>query len=215
VCKVILICFVTGCNITGVDLVIVLDISMSVHRREAVQPILQFTRRIIQRLDVGLDSTLVGVAFFANYTRFHFGLQEHTSRQALLSAKDKLSMDYPEERFTNFVPLLRFLSEVSDDTSWGFRPDYPDVAIIVTDGRSTDHRRGKELGPAVEEFRRQSIYQLYAVGVGNASLMELVMITGSTTTTFFANELDDRTLAQTAQRLTERLCSRSELNFSP
>lgn len=183
---------------------------MSVHRRKAVQPLLQFTRRIIQRLDVGLDSTLVGIAFFANYSRFHFGLQEHTSRQALLSAVDELSMDYPEERFTNFVPLLRFLSEVSDDTSWGFRPDYPDVAIIVTDGRSTD----QELGPAVEEFHRQSIYELFAVGVGNAGLTELAMITGSTTTVFFANGLDDRTLTQTAQRLTERLCSRSKLNFS-
>ena len=203
---------VTGCE-TGIDLVIVLDVSYSIHKRKAVQPLLRFTRRIIQRLDIGLDSNLVGIVLFANDSRFHFGLQQHTSRRALLSAIDALSRDYPNRRQTYFVPLFNLLSETKDNSSFGFRPEYPDVAIIVTDGRPTD-KPPEAFTLALDNFHRQDIYQLYAVGVGKANLMELARITKDRSTAFFANSLDDATLAEVARRLTERLCSRSKLNVS-
>ena len=203
---------VTGCNIAGIDLVIVLDVSFSIHANKAVRPLLEFTRRIIQRLDIGLDSSLVGVAFFASNASFHFGLNQHTSRQALLSAIDELSGSYPSKRGTNFVPVLNLLNETNDDPTLGFRPGYPDVAVIVTDGRSSDE--DEMLEQAIEEFKMLDIYQLYAVGVGAANLKQLERLTGDRTTAFFASQLDDTTLVQVAQKLTERLCSRSKLNVS-
>ena len=202
---------VTGCE-TGIDLVIVLDVSLSIHRRNAVQPLLRFTRRVIQSLDIGLDSNLVGIVLFANNASFHFGLQQHTSRQALFSAIDVLSRDYPNRRQTYFVPVFNLLNETKDNSSFGFRPSYPDVAIIVTDGRPTDEPPETFI-QTLEDFHNQDIYQLYAVGVGKANLTQLAKITGDSSTAFFANSLDDATLAKVAQRLTQRLCSRSKLNI--
>ena len=163
-------------------------------------------------MDIGLDSNLVGIVLFANDSRFHFGLQQHTSRQALFSAIDALSQNYPNRRQTYFVPVFNLLNETKDNSSFGFRPSYPDVAVIVTDGRPTD-KPPETFTQTLEDFHGQDIYQLYAVGVGKANLTQLAKITGDSSTAFFANSLDDATLTKVAQRLTQRLCSRSKLNI--
>ena len=130
------------CEIGGIDLVFVLDTSFSIinHQTESgrinLWPTLRnFTVQISSMLDIGLDQSLVGLIRFARRADIIFNLQEHTSSDMLIPAIQRV----PQGRGrTNTHNALRLLRQSAIDGRMGLREGRPHVAVIVTDGRSSD-----------------------------------------------------------------------------
>ena len=186
-------------------MVIALDVSRSITRHNLINLVLNFAKRIVQRLDVSLSTNLIGVIQFGQKAEFSFTLQEYTTTSDVLSAINDFSKNYPQHLQTSFVPLLQLLGRSANDVSLGFRPNYPNVGIIITDGKSTT---AENLESEAVKLHNKRLYQLYAVGVGKgaASLEELEMITKDITTVFLERELDDEKILQLERRLYQRLC---------
>ena len=164
---------------------------------------LKFTKRVVKRLDISLRTNLIGLVQFGFDASFVFPLQRYTSTRDVLSALDEFGKMYPRHNKTNFVPLLEFLGTSANDQSLGFRPNYSNVAVVITDGRSTDT---SNLSSAAMALHNRGVYQRYAVGVGNANLNELEVITDDEKTAFFESQLNDETIRQLERQLFKHLC---------
>ena len=200
------------------DVVFVLDDSQSIHRRRsgaAYDEMIKFVRRVVNNsLDIGPQKSLVGVMFFAgrDYQEFQFGLNNHTNKADLLNAIDDLQ---PQMRTgTTFVPVLQLLKSSEND---GFRPGFPKIAVLVTDG-ITPNNRAEELMMTAEQFHNQSNFTLFVVGiVGNngADRDQLRTIAGNDLNVFAIENITEDTLRGLENTLATQLCgTQSKQNHS-
>jgi len=202
------------------DVVFVLDDSQSIHSHNsrAYDEMIQFVRRVVNNsLDIGPQKSLVGVMFFAgkHYHKFQFGLNNHTNKADLLNAIDDLQ---PQMRSgTRFVPVLQLLKSSENDQSLGFRPGFPKIAVLVTDG-ITPNNRAEELMMTAEQFHNQSNFTLFVVGVvGNhgADRDHLRTIAGNDLNVFAIKNITEDTLRGLENTLATQLCgTQSKQNHS-
>ena len=144
------------CEIGGVDLVFVLDSSFSI-RSEGLWPAMRnFTVQVSSMLNVG--KSLVGLIRYTRRAEIIFNLQEHTSNDTLIPA---LQSAPPGRGTTLTHNALRLLRQSATDGRMGLREGRPHVAVIVTDGRSSD--RNATIRQA-NRLHEENIYQVYAVG---------------------------------------------------
>ena len=192
---------VTGCVIGGIDLVFALDSSISI-RSEGFNLIKDFVKQISRRLVIGLDNSLVGVILFGDDSRIAFNLPDNTNETELTSAIDRLR--YLRLRGTNTHTALELLQEGGRDGRLGLRDGRPHVAIIVTDGRSTNSRA---LESAARALHAADIYQVYAAGVGDrVDESELQLIASDDSLVFTIDTFDFLAIQQLQDRISEQLC---------
>ena len=194
------------------DVVFVLDDSQSIHRRRsgaAYDEMIKFVRRVVNNsLDIGPQKSLVGVMFFAgrDYQEFQFGLNNHTNKADLLNAIDDLQ---PQMRAgTRFVPVLQLLKSSENNQSLGFRPGFPKIAVLVTDG-NTPNNHAEELMMTAEQFHNQSNFTLFVIGiVGNngADRDQLRTIAGNDLNVFAIENITEDTLRGLENTLATQLC---------
>ena len=183
----------------------VLDVSVSVHHQNGtVAAIKRFTRNIVRELEIGQQSTLVGIVFFAENATFNITLNQYTTNDSLLQAINNIS--YPEKRGTRFVRVLQLLNATANNQSLGFRPDFKNVGIIVTDGRSKNEP--KNLEETAEMFHNSGVYDLlFAVGVSDrVDKTELEIITNNKETAVLLDNIDDRAFDNLQQTVIQQLC---------
>jgi len=182
-----------------------LDISRSLDN-VARDTLVNFTRNVINALDIGLNKTLVGIIFFARNARYSFTLNQYTTKTRLLQAVDDIAMNYPRERGTRFVPVYNLINATAFNASLGFRANFSNVGIILTDGRSRDNPDSLE--DTVEQFHNGCILDdLFAVGFTNRSnITELQLLTGDDTTAFHSANLSAPAIANIQQNIIQRLC---------
>ena len=198
------------CTTNGYDVVFVLDISVSIQKNVLVGSIRNFTTRVVSFLDIGLTRSLVGLMYFAGDARVVFDLQQYRSKHTLTSALKEI--DYPKEKGTKYIPILHLLNATAHSDSIGFRPDYPNIAIILTEGKSKDEPR--TLRREAKKFHMEQLYQLFAVGIGNADQDQLDTITGDPSMVFLVDNLDEPALEQLEKNLSQQLCkNRSKFNI--
>ncbi|XP_065916128.1 adhesion G protein-coupled receptor E2-like isoform X2 [Dysidea avara] len=190
------------CTTNGYDVVFVLDISVSIQKNVLVGSIRNFTTRVVSFLDIGLTRSLVGLMYFAGDARVVFDLQQYRSKHTLTSALKEI--DYPKEKGTKYIPILHLLNATAHSDSIGFRPDYPNIAIILTEGKSKDEPR--TLRREAKKFHMEQLYQLFAVGIGNADQDQLDTITGDPSMVFLVDNLDEPALEQLEKNLSQQLC---------
>ncbi|XP_065916114.1 uncharacterized protein [Dysidea avara] len=190
------------CTTNGYDVVFVLDISVSIQKNVLVGSIRNFTTRVVSFLDIGLTRSLVGLMYFAGDARVVFDLQQYRSKHTLTSALKEI--DYPKERGTKYISILHLLNATAHSDSMGFRPDYPNIAIILTEGKSKDEPR--TLRREAKKFHMEQLYQLFAVGIGNADQDQLDTITGDPSMVFLVDNLDEPALEQLEKNLSQQLC---------
>ena len=92
----------------------------------------------------------------------------------------------------------------------GLRPGYSHVAIIVTDGESSNEMATLI---AANKLCTAGIYhQIYAVGISRADVTELYVIAGDPSHVFFTNNFNSTAIAALQQNVIQKMCNTSELS---
>ena len=156
---------VSGCNIAGVDLVFVLDSSGSIGATN-FNSMRNFVTTVVNALNIGQNRSQVGVIVFSDVVRIQFHLNTYSNKASLLSAIP--SIPYIGSGTNTADALYTLINEGFD----GARPvsqGIPRVAIVVTDGKSSDPDRTVQAAAVLH----QTSFMTYAVGIRGADINEL------------------------------------------
>ncbi|XP_065901690.1 adhesion G protein-coupled receptor E2-like [Dysidea avara] len=190
---------IDGCDNAGIDLVFVLDGSGSVGS-DRFQMIREFTMKIANSLTIGSQDSLVGVIVFSSSASIHFSLLQHTNATTLEQALN--SIPYPGG-VTDTAEALQLLLSSAQNGRMGIRDGHPHIAIVVTDGLSSN---GAATLADANALHAANIYQVYAAGLGNANLDELNAIASDPSLVFFTNEFNADSVADLTGNFTQMIC---------
>ena len=190
---VLLLRLLTECQTRGIDLIFILDSSGSVGASN-FQNVRDFVANLVSQLEIGPDSTRVGLINFASSATVQFSLNTHQDSSSLLQAI--AIVPFTGGGTNTAAALTTLLSEFS--TVNGARPlqeGIPRVTIVVTDGQSNN--------PTATIVAANNVHAsniiAFAVGVGsNIPIAELNAIASDPDSrfvrllsTFNADELRD------------------------
>uniref|UniRef100_A0A3P9PLA8 Matrilin 4 n=1 Tax=Poecilia reticulata TaxID=8081 RepID=A0A3P9PLA8_POERE len=151
------------CKSGPVDLVFLIDSSRSVRPHE-FETMRKFLIDILDTLDIGLDTTRVGVVQYSSQVRSEFSLKTHSKLENMVKAINEI---VPLAQGTMTGLAIRYLMNEAFSPGQGDRPKVPNVAVIVTDGRPQDR-----VAEVAAEARERGI-EIYAVGVARADMTSL------------------------------------------
>ncbi|XP_013871522.1 matrilin-4 isoform X2 [Austrofundulus limnaeus] len=151
------------CKSGPLDLVFLIDSSRSVRPHE-FETMRKFMIDILNTLDIGLDTTRVGVVQYSSQVRSEFSLKTHSKLENLVKAINEI---IPLAQGTMTGLAIRYLMNEAFSPEQGDRPKVPNVAVIVTDGRPQDR-----VAEVAAEAREKGI-EIYAVGVARADMASL------------------------------------------
>ncbi|XP_014865862.1 PREDICTED: matrilin-4 isoform X8 [Poecilia mexicana] len=151
------------CKSGPVDLVFLIDSSRSVRPHE-FETMRKFLIDILNTLDIGLDTTRVGVVQYSSQVRSEFSLKTHSKLENMVKAINEI---VPLAQGTMTGLAIRYLMNEAFSPGQGDRPKVPNVAVIVTDGRPQDR-----VAEVAAEARERGI-EIYAVGVARADMTSL------------------------------------------
>ena len=161
----------------------------------------EFAESVANTLTIGPQDSLVGVIVFNSSASIHFDLQQHTSATTLLPAINP-GVPYPGGG-TNTADALELLLSSAQDGTMGIRNGRPQLAVVVTDGRSNNRRRTRE---AASILHAAGIYQVYVAGLGNADMAEVNIIASDPSLVFFSNEFDMDSVIELMENFTQLIC---------
>uniref|UniRef100_A0A3B3VEC5 Matrilin 2 n=1 Tax=Poecilia latipinna TaxID=48699 RepID=A0A3B3VEC5_9TELE len=157
------------CKATALDFVFVIDSSRSI-RPEDYDKVKTFIINLLQFLDVGLNSTRVGLLQYGSVVQPEFSLNTHTSKAQVEEAVRNMQ-HLATGTMTGLA--IQYTMEVAFTEEQGARPkslQIPRIAMVVTDGRPQD---------TVEEIAaeaREAGIQIFAIGVGRVEMKTLKAI---------------------------------------
>ncbi|XP_067316540.1 matrilin-4 isoform X2 [Pseudorasbora parva] len=151
------------CKSGPVDLVFIIDGSRSVRPHE-FETMRKFMIDIIHELDIGLESTRVGVVQYSSQVQNVFSLKAFSKTEQMVKAINEI---IPLAQGTMTGLAIRYAMNVAFSAEEGARRNVPHVAVIVTDGRPQD--RVAEVAAAA----RESGIEIYAIGVARADMTSL------------------------------------------
>ncbi|KFQ04637.1 Cartilage matrix protein, partial [Haliaeetus albicilla] len=157
------------CRTKPTDLVFVIDSSRSVRPHE-FEKVKVFMSRVIEGLDVGPNSTRVGVINYASAVKNEFSLKTYQTKAGLLQAVRRIE---PLSTGTMTGLAIQFAISRAFSDSEGARvrsPNFNKVAIVVTDGRPQDGVQD------VSARARAAGIEIFAIGVGRVDMHTLRQI---------------------------------------
>lgn len=193
----------TELNCTGIptDIVFVLDSSSSIWEPH-FQKQLDFVSYVVNQTDIGLgpQQVRVGVEIFANEAHVKVNLYESRNKEELNQKINRIRRVIGD---TNTADALNKLRETMFQTEQGSRPGVKRVAIILTDGASSDEAATQVAAKAC----RDEHIQIFAVGIGHLiSLSELMGIASKPTEKFFIRTPNYEALDQIRETVVQRTC---------
>ena len=202
--KIVHICY-AGCELDGVDVVLVLDNSKSINRNSKNWPlIINFAASVATFLDIGLNNSLMGVILFGGDAIIHFNARQYLDQASLVEAINNSA--YNISKGTNTWLALELLRESSQPNgAMMLREDFPAIAIVVTDGRSHNHT-ATEI--AAQELHDSKIFdQVYAVGIGRVNETELRSIASDPSLAYFLKEFEESLFNELQQNFSQQFCN--------
>ncbi|XP_070196478.1 uncharacterized protein [Littorina saxatilis] len=191
---------------TEADIVFVLDSSASV-RESNFKLLLSFVNSLTKDWDIGPDSIRVGVEKFSVKTNTEFHLNQFNDKQQLMNATNNIKFN---PGTTNTADALRHLKDVMFKSSNGDRPGVPNIAIIITDGKSNNVSKTKTQAEAA----RKAGIALLVMGVGKGiSKGELQNITGQSDRVFVAKSFFE--MGDIKAVLQEQTCRATDASQTP
>ncbi|KAJ0069114.1 hypothetical protein NL108_018061 [Boleophthalmus pectinirostris] len=124
----------------------------------------KFMIDILNELDIGPDTTRVGVVQYSSQVRSEFSLKTHTKMDAIVKNINEI---IPLAQGTMTGLAIKYVMNVAFTEAEGDRPKVPNVAVIVTDGRPQDR-----VAEVAAEARDKGI-EIFAVGVARADMTSL------------------------------------------
>jgi len=168
----------------------------------------EFTMQISSLLDIGLNRSLVGLIAYSNSSNLIFNLLEHNSNEHTLLSALRYVPYILRRILPQWIPntgkALRHL-RTSADHEMGLREGRPHVAIVFTDGISSN-RRG-----TIREANRLHIetdYHVFAVGIGYVGTEELAKIATSPLLAIVAQGFTEAAIQKVEQNVSQQLCQR-------
>nr|XP_020462612.1 cartilage matrix protein [Monopterus albus] len=154
------------CQARPTDLVFIIDSSRSVRPSEFEQ-VKVFLAKVIEGLDVGPNTTRVGVINYASRVKNEVSLKTHRTKAGLIKAVSKIE---PLSTGTMTGLAIQFALNVAFSEGEGARvksPDISKIAIIVTDGRPQDNVKD------VAQRAWDAGIEIFAIGVGRVDMKTL------------------------------------------
>ncbi|KAM6981018.1 matrilin-4 [Aplochiton taeniatus] len=151
------------CKPGPVDLIFIIDSSRSVRPHE-FETMRKFMIDIIKTLNVGPTATRVGVVQYSSQVQNEFSLKAHAKMSAMVKSINEI---IPLAQGTMTGLAIKYAMNVAFTAEEGDRPDVPNVAVIVTDGRPQDR-----VAEVATEARGKGI-EIFAVGVARADMASL------------------------------------------
>ena len=181
------------------DVVFVIDTSGSIGSSR-FQLIREFTANITTELIRNSPRSAVGVILFASTAYIRFTLQTYTNLSSILSAINQLPYSGGG---TDTDEALTLLLSAAQNGVLGLRNDSSKVAIIITDGQSSDQSATLLAAAALHA---SNIFDVYAVGVDGANLDELEGIASNPNFVFFTSSFNSTGLQLLQSRIIPQLC---------
>ncbi|NWU56662.1 CO6A6 protein, partial [Dromas ardeola] len=188
------ICTIEACKEMKADVMFLLDSSGSIGD-ENFRKMKNFTRELVNRIDVGADRMQIGVVQFSDKPKEEFKLNTYSTKRDILSAIDGIS---PLQSTTLTGEALKFMLKYFQAGS-GSRHAVKKILILITDGESQD-----EVGAPARVLRHTGI-TIYSVGVFNANKTQLEEISGKRERVFYVENFD--ILSQIKSDLIFEMCS--------
>ncbi|KAK3798993.1 hypothetical protein RRG08_050229 [Elysia crispata] len=142
---------------TMADIVFLVDSS---GQEEIFKSFLNFIKSYIKDLDIGQDNIRVGIEMFSNRPYNEINLNRYNSKEELTKRINRIE---PRRGGRDTAAAIKYMENSMFKTANGDRPEVPNIAIILTDGKST---RPEETKLAAERARNNGIV-IFSVGVGN------------------------------------------------
>ncbi|KAG7217829.1 hypothetical protein INR49_009317 [Caranx melampygus] len=158
-----------------------------------------FLRSVVSGLDIGPDKVRVGLAQYSDEAYQEFLLKDHMDRQSLLNEIDTFPY---RTGGTQTGKAIKFLVDTYFTAEAGSRANQrvPQIAVIVTDGDSTDD----VVGPA--QILRGHGVLVFAIGVGKANRKELQSIASRPSERFMSMINSYQDLVHSTEELLKTVC---------
>ncbi|XP_052832692.1 collagen alpha-1(XII) chain-like [Octopus bimaculoides] len=187
------------CKNMKADIVLIIDGSNSIGETKFDQQI-EFLKSFVGYFAIGKNDVRFGAVTFGNKVIMGntFGLSQYTNKNRLEERVSQINFRQDDGSSTQTNLAIKYAREtLFKDT----RHYAKKIAIVITDGESTDSLKTKE---EASEMRKDGIVIL-AIGVGkNASKEELLTITGKENYVF---EIDEYSKLKTIKKeLTKLAC---------
>lgn len=191
---------VVECNELLADIFFVLDHSSSLKTEGNFNKTLNFVTGVIDYLHVSPTETQVGALKFSNIPEMQFHLTDYTDKQDVASAVSRIKWKGGN---TFLDKALRMLRTEGLNKAYGSRENVPQIAVIITDGVSTDPYATK-----LELKRLHTLnYILFAIGVGpDRNPEELARIANNPNNVFEVESLNG--LQAIRESLVTRICAK-------
>ncbi|KAM9852581.1 matrilin-2-like [Aulostomus maculatus] len=157
------------CKGTPLDFVFVIDSSRSI-RPNDYEKVKTFIINLLQFLEVGPDSTRVGLLQYGSVVQNEFSLSTYSTKAELEQAVKNMK-HLATGTMTGLA--IQYTMETAFTEAEGARPaklHIPRIAMIVTDGRPQD------LVEEIAAQARQAGIQIFAIGVGRVDMSTLKAI---------------------------------------
>nr|XP_033497526.1 collagen alpha-6(VI) chain-like isoform X1 [Epinephelus lanceolatus] len=147
------------------DIVFLIDGSSSIGISN-FQEIRQFLRSVITGLDIGPDKVRVGLAQYSDESYQEFLLKDHMDKQSLLAAVDTFPYRTGGTETGEAIEFIR-TQYFTEDAGSRARERVPQIAVVITDGDSTD-----DVVQPAQRLRQHGVI-VFGIGVGRANMQEL------------------------------------------
>ncbi|XP_029361069.1 collagen alpha-6(VI) chain-like isoform X1 [Echeneis naucrates] len=159
-----------ACEKEKADVIFLLDQSGSISV-ESYTLMINFTAQLVKSLDVREYSIRVGVAQFSDDPKHEFYLDKYSSKEDVIRHLQSIKQTGGNTYIGKALGYIKKYFEVSHGSR---RNDWvPQNLVLITDGDSHD-----DVEDAAVELRSLGIV-VFAIGVGDVHMLELLQITGT------------------------------------
>nr|XP_018671382.1 collagen alpha-6(VI) chain-like isoform X2 [Ciona intestinalis] len=193
---------VQECPTSKHDLAFVIDASSTIGYNDFMK-VKAWIKKIVKAFDVGPEETRVAVVQYSTSVQEEFNFGHLLSKQQVLDAID--NMDYIMGDTHTGAALTYMLDEIYSSAN-GDRPDVPDLAIVMTDGKAQEPDLVVEAANRVHEAG----VTVYTVGVADYSLEEIKVIASDPDKNYVIEALNFDIIELKRRGLIKSICTDAE-----
>ena len=160
----------------------------------------QFVIDVVASLKIGKSNVRVGVVTFSSYTFIKFHLNRYFDKQRMINAINNIGYFGGNTNTHKALKILRYIAFTKRN---GDRIDVPNIAIVVTDGISSNVRATRKEAVALQN----SGVVIFSIGVGKYYRQsELIAMANKPTSEhkFTVDTFD--ALQSITQKITKKMC---------
>ena len=191
------------CTTDGVkDIVFIIDTFYNIGSYR-FQIIREFVDNVTISLKLNSPESSVGIILFDSYAHIQFNLEEYANLSTLSPAINP-GLPYHYGYGRNTAEALDLLLSSAQDGSLGIRNETSNIAIVITGGRSDSNYSTQSAAAALHAA---NIFDVYAIGYGNADINELHAIASDPHFVYTSNFYNRYNVEDLLMNLTNQLCS--------